>query len=80
MNIFNTGEWHSFEIKAVIDQTTGEYRVYMDGTEIITVTGVDSDNFGNITRTYVGKYYDYGSPIGTWKIDNIVVSDEHIGP
>jgi hypothetical protein len=43
------------------------------------MTGIDSDNFGNATRTYVGKSYDYGSTIATWYIDHVIISTKYIG-
>lgn len=73
------GEWHCLELKTVV-AASGEYRLYLDDSEILAVTGKDTDNYGNVNRLTVGKAWDYGSPSAEWYIDCVVVADTYIGP
>lgn len=43
----HVGRWYYVEIKAVIDTTTGEYAVNVDGTEVMSDTGLDTAGSGS---------------------------------
>ena len=75
----NTDTWYCLELKFVIDGVNGEIRLWLDGTEVLTATGLDTDDRGNISRVYAGPT---GWSMGTVTayVDCVVVSTEYIGP
>jgi hypothetical protein len=51
----NLDQWYFFEIHALIDGAAGVFDVWLNGTNIIHLTGKDSNNYGtNITSIRVG--------------------------
>jgi DNA-directed RNA polymerase subunit RPC12/RpoP len=73
----NTNQWYCIEYKAYVHTSAGEARVYVDGTEILTATGLNNDAVGGITRIEVGISADEAS---TAYHDCVVVADTYIGP
>lgn len=41
-NVINTGQWHYIELKAVIDNTSGSYELRIDGVDVLSASGVDT--------------------------------------
>jgi hypothetical protein len=75
----NTGEYHYIEIRWVRSATVGEFRVYYDDTEIITVTGLANDGRTSDAAT-IGNW-EYADPTGyDVNVDCFVASNTHIGP
>jgi len=74
--------WFCMELKGLVSGTVGEARLYIDGNEVITVTGLDNDGMGNIQELRVGNYAAITYPLFTWTdyVDCLVVSDEYVGP
>ena len=72
-------EWMCIEAKVVIHASAGEYRVYKNGVEIadLTLTSMDTDNYGNITNFNIGVIYAAST---IFYIDCVVVADAYIGP
>jgi hypothetical protein len=72
--------WYCIELKVVISAVAGEYRVYIDGVEVITQTGKDSDEHGNITRFGIGEIMSTGTTAHSIVTDCAVVDSAYIGP
>jgi len=52
-----TDTWYHLELKATISSTAGEARLYVDGTEVITKTGLNTTAWGNINEIQAGVLY-----------------------
>jgi len=75
---FQTDTWCCIEIKFVSDATNGEYRVWLDGSEVITATGLDTSGASGLGIFYIGYLYTEASR--TSYVDDVVVADTYIGP
>jgi hypothetical protein len=75
-----TGAWYCVEMQTLIDGANGEFHVWIDGVELedIAQTGIDNNNYGNITQMYVGISYTTGSVEANF--DCVVAADAYIGP
>jgi len=81
--------WYCLEMKVVISATVGEARLYVDGSEVITATGLNTGSTG-VSRTEVGiggmdsnppaSYAWYGTNYVEVYEDCVVVADTYIGP
>jgi DNA-directed RNA polymerase subunit RPC12/RpoP len=73
-----TETWICIELKAYNNPSAGELRLWKDGTEIITQTGLTltSDAFNEI---YI-ELYEYGTQNWTVYYDCVIVADTYIGP
>jgi hypothetical protein len=71
--------WHCIELRAVVG-ASGAYSVWLDGNPVSTfsIGGVDNDNYGAITRAYVGCIYSSGA--ADVYVDCAVVSKTYVGP
>ena len=70
--------WYCFEIKFVkAAGTAGEYRVYIDGVERITLTGLDTSATTDASRIDIG--WTSMSQTSTLNQDCVVVADTYIG-
>ena len=74
---FSANTWYCIEVKYLKDAVNGEYRVYLDGTEVITVTGLDTSarSMGEIKVGWL-----YTEALRTQWVDCVVVADTYIGP
>ena len=69
--------YYCIEVKFVRHAVTGEYRLYLDGVERITRTGVDTTGVAGVDRIYVGAADWCSTYTG---IDCVVVDSAYIGP
>ena len=69
--------WYCLELKVVIDGSAGECRLWRNGTEIITETGINTGS-NNPTRAYIG-YQSFDGTAGDYYTDCVVVADAYIG-
>ncbi len=75
--------WYSIEVKWVRDANAGEYRVYLNGSEVadLTTTGLATNNMGALSNTQFGptggRYYS--STVDIY-FDDVVVDSSYIGP
>jgi len=80
----NLDTWYCIELYTKVDATTGEVKLYVDGVERVSVTGLDTTAHGNITRFEVGEREAYGgsgnAPAHGVYVDCVVVADTYIGP
>lgn len=74
------GTKYTLELRVVIHASTGEYRVWFDGTERITQTNKDSSYYGAIGLFAVGERYSSGATVHTIRIDNVIGANAYIGP
>ncbi len=71
--------WYPFEIKFVKHATNGEYRVWFDGNEVITITGLDTSGAGDATKIALGNVYtSAGLNTIVW-VDSVKVANGYIG-
>jgi len=76
----STGVWYCFEDRRVIDGANGEIRIWLNGTEVLTNTGLDTDDRGNIDRINAQLHTEYITTPVSCVIDCVVVADTYIGP
>jgi len=69
--------WYCLEVKFVRDATNGEYRVYVDGTERITRTGLDTTR--GLAPSKI-RIYQTSTYTVTVYHDDVVVDTAYIGP
>jgi hypothetical protein len=74
-----TDEWLCVEVKAYIHASAGEIRMYVNGVERITLTGIDTNDYGNITRVSIGQTIADSIVVEIYA-DCVVVADAYIGP
>jgi len=72
--------WYCVELYAKIDGSAGEYKVYIDGTERISETGLDTDDRGNVDQIQTGLPQSNANLEHAHRIDCVFVADEYIGP
>jgi len=77
----NVDTWYCVEFGVVVDSSTGELHLYVNGDEIIDETNLNTGST-NIYKLYVGHFGIFGSYVGTFgtvTYDCVVVADEYIG-
>jgi len=67
------GQWHFIEIGGTIDNTAGTITVRVDGSQILTVSGVDTQATGNAFATAVG--WVLGPQVSAYQIDDLYLCD-----
>jgi len=72
--------WYCIEIKAVVNDTVGEARLYVDGVEKAAVTGVDNGH-NEINQIRAGEYRLSANPLVVYIIyvDCVVADTSYIG-
>ena len=70
--------WYCVELKVIISDT-GEGRLYINGIEVVSATGKDTNNYGNINCVVVGEKYSDGATIHDIYVDCVVAADAYIG-
>jgi len=77
---FQTGVWYTFEVKFVSSETDGEYRVWLNGTQIISATGLNTSSASGLRQIQVGQVSTVQSSSGAENyIDDVKVNDSYIG-
>jgi len=75
--------WHCLELRFVHSDTSGEYKVYLDGVEVtdLTVTSANTSDV-YVDRVRFGIAGGYSWPDGgvTVQVDSAVINDDYIGP
>ena len=74
------GVWYCFELYFKVHSTEGEGRVWINGVEHITITGKDTDNYGNIKLVRYGLASVNVQHAVDLYCDAVVVSTEYVGP
>ena len=75
---FNANQWYCVEVKRYCAGGTGEVRLYVDGTEIASITGLDNDAY--TTSRIACEAYGASGWYPTVYYDDVVVADTYIGP
>lgn len=72
--------WYCVEVEKVSNASVGECRLYIDGTELLSITGKNTALTGKIDMLFMdGELIGYpSSPTNTY-FDDFVVSDAYIG-
>jgi hypothetical protein len=68
------------EIKGLVDASVGEARLYIDGTEGITITGLANNDLGNIEELDAGINYGSADAAADIYFDCVVLDSAPIGP
>lgn len=68
---YQINTWYIVELKFTKSSTAGEYRVYLNGAEIITRTGLNTGGAGTPGMIWIGQRS--GGTAGTVYIDNVTV-------
>lgn len=76
---FLANTWYCFEVKFVKGVSDGEYRVWLDGSEVIAVTGLNTSGAPDPDELWVGETTATWRPV-TMFIDCVVVDSNYIGP
>lgn len=74
--ILETDRWYSVELRTVIDGTNGEYVLYLDGVEEISLTNKDSSQYGNVNKVQVGLFW--ASSMDMY-VDDVIIDDGNGG-
>jgi hypothetical protein len=69
--------WYLVEIYAKIDGSTGAYKVWIDESLDKDLSGLDTDNNGNVARYLIGSTY---ATEAVYNMDDIAISDAYVGP
>jgi hypothetical protein len=78
LNIHNN-TWQNIEFKYVSSSTAGEYRVFLNGSEIITITGLDTSSAQPDSIRVGAPSSAQSYPSWNLWVDAITVSDSRIG-
>jgi hypothetical protein len=71
--------WYCLEVKVVCNTAVaGELRLWLDGSEVITQTGLDLSGTAEIDRIVIGQRAEQPSSVTSY-IDCVVVADTYIG-
>lgn len=71
--------WYALELYATVNASTGAYAVYFDNVQVISVSGKDSSQYGNITQVRFGAVYTDSTSGLTLRIDDCKIDDVYIG-
>jgi len=77
---FNTAQWYCMDVKFVYHAANGEVRVYVDGTERVTRTGIDTTGAGNSVYKALLGLTSGGTTATTFNGDCFKAADAYIGP
>lgn len=84
VTIDNT-HWYCVELKVLISATVGELRLYVDGVEVITQTGLDMGTVAGISTVFFGIFSTKTPPyspdtvyLGSY-MDDCVIDSNYIG-
>lgn len=72
--------YYCLELYTYVHATEGAYKVYIDGVERISVSGLDTDEHGDMDRVSVGETYSRFADIHGVFADCVVVDSSYIGP
>ena len=65
--------WYPFEFKFIKESENGEYKVWFNGSEIITVTNLNTSYSGNMIKIALGNIYS-NIPTSVW-VDSVKITN-----
>ncbi len=68
--VLNTNTWYEVEIDATIDPSSGSVNVYLDGTNVISQTGIDTGS-NPMTQFYIGD--GNSGDVGAYSVDDVSI-------
>ncbi len=71
------GTYYCVELYAYVHNSAGVYTLWINGVQVLSVTGLDTDNFGNLGAAVIGCSV---IPTAAAYFDCVVTSDSYIGP
>jgi hypothetical protein len=77
--IISIHQWYAIEIRTDVSGTNGNHSLWFNETLAATITGVDSNDYGNVTRTYCGIVYISNTGATEVFIDACAIGDSYIG-
>jgi hypothetical protein len=72
--------WYCVEAYWLKSGSNGRAALWVDGASAISVTGRDTDNYGDVTQVRFGIAEGYSLASTTIYGDNVIVSNKYIGP
>lgn len=76
----DTAKWYSVELKTVVHASSGEYTLYVDGVQTLSITNRKTDAHGNIERAQFGMSLNVPPEAMELLFDCAVVDSSYIGP
>ncbi len=76
---YEANRWYCFELKFVKSATAGEYRLWMDGVEIASQTGLDTSGCGTVGRVCLGVFKNTSYAYPLVDVDCVVIANTYIG-
>ena len=74
--VITVNTWAYIEVETTINASTGVLNVYVNGTNVISLSGVNTSNSGTAVSWVQMGFYDGGSTSGlTWDFDDLYVVD-----
>ncbi len=70
--------WHYVEVEVTISDTVGVFKVYVDGVQVLNLTGLDTKTSANATANQIQFYTAgavHGSTLNDWNYDDLYVTD-----
>jgi hypothetical protein len=71
-NTFIYGQWYSFQMEVVISDTVGRVTVYLDGAQVLDLTGQDTANGATLT---VNNLKFFAATSSNYEVDDLIVTD-----
>lgn len=75
--------WYSIEIYVKVHGTEGAYKVYINGEDIISLSGLDTDEWGGVDVIHIGERW-VDSSITPFAheihVDCVAIDEKYIGP
>ncbi len=69
--------WYCIELRYVKSPSAGEYRLYLNGQEVVTLTGLNT-NSATVGQVLIGRQWDDATT--NLYVDDVVIADSYIGP
>jgi hypothetical protein len=74
------GRWYCVELYWQMSGTNGRVTLWVDGLQVASISGVDTDNFGAVTQVRFGVAEAYRISSSTVHVDVAVISDRYVEP
>jgi len=80
-----TNRWYSFEVWYKSDAQNGEYKLWIDGAQVLSITGIDSTPSSKFSVPYafeVGLSHSQRDPSTSYVawVDDVVAANYRVGP
>jgi hypothetical protein len=77
---YQLNTWYCLELYAKVDSSAGAYGVWLNGNQIISLTGKNSAAVGNVTSVNMGVFSDSTKLAHQVLFDAVVMGNKYNGP